>query len=369
MNKPKIDLKARLGKRPGGTPASASIPPPVGVNQGPGPAANPMVGGMPSGQGGYAAPGGYPSAQSARPSFDAMGVGSVQAPAPIRAPSVPTAVDTEEEFRAVRKSSQTKSIVLAVGTAVVGGVLGFAVGGLSERNSVAEVAVAGAKSLASDIDAANKKVVELEQVVTAAGKALKDGKYPDAEVKALGALNVPFDGTNLAGKGIGRFKPQVLTMLINYSEAVAKVNTSKDKIRSVLSVAKPAVEDMLSQGANPQVRWGVAVTSGPGGPWGTLSVLPSGFAAGDKGAWPAQIEIGEGKGGKRYSGGDANGQIIPVNPGSQGAVCPTDTLVRLRREVSDLDKLMRGDQTPGQESDGVVELGEAIKKQLVTIGK
>src|SRR5262245_39121758 len=99
MNKPKIDLKARLGKRPGGTPASASIPPPVGVNQGPGPAANPMAGGMPS-QGGYATPGGYPSAQSARPAFDAMGVGSVQAPAPIRAPSVPTAVDTEEEFRA-----------------------------------------------------------------------------------------------------------------------------------------------------------------------------------------------------------------------------------------------------------------------------
>jgi len=77
----------------------------------------------------------------------------------------------------------------------------------------------------------------------------------------------------------------------------------------------------------------------------------------------------EGKGGKRYSGGDANGQIIPVNPGSQSSVCPTDTMVRLRREVSDLDKLMRGDQTPGQESDGVVELGEAIKKQLVAIGK
>jgi hypothetical protein len=43
-------------------------------------------------------------------------------------------------------------------------------------------------------------------------------------------------------------------------------------------------------------------------------------------------------------------------------------MVRLRREVSDLDKLMRGDQTPGQESDGVVELGEAIKKQLAAIG-
>ena len=73
--------------------------------------------------------GGYPSAQpQPRPSsFDAMGVGSVQAPAPFRAPA-PTAVDAEEEFRAVRQSSKMKAIVLAAGTAVVGGLLGFAVG-------------------------------------------------------------------------------------------------------------------------------------------------------------------------------------------------------------------------------------------------
>jgi len=298
-----------------------------------------------------------------------MGVGSMQAPAPLRAPA-PSAVDTEEEFRAVRQSSRMKSIILAAGTAVVGGLLGFAVGGLNEKNSAASVAVAGAKSLASDIEEANKKVVELEQVVTAAGKNLKDGKYPDAEVKALGALNVPFDGTNLAGKGIGRFKPQVLTMLINYAEAVAKVNTQKDKIRSLLSISKPAVEELLSQGTTPTVRWGLTVQPGPQGPWGALSVLPAAFAVSDKSGWPAQIEVGEaGKAIKRYSGGDPNGQIIPVAPQTYNAVCPTDTLLRLRREVGDLDKLMRGDQSiPGQETDGVVEMGQAIKKQLATIG-
>jgi hypothetical protein len=205
-------------------------------------------------------------------------------------------------------------------------------------------------------------------VVTAAGKALKDGKYPEAEVKALGGLNVPFDGSNLAGKGIGRFKPQVLTMLINYAEAVAKVNTQKEKIRSVLSVAKPAVEDMLAQNTSPQVRWGLTVQSTPQGPWGILAPLPAAFAvSGEKGSWPAQIELGE-RGLKRYSGGDANGQLIPVAPQSHNAVCPNDTMVRLRREVNDLDKLMQGDQTPGQETDGVVQMGEAIRKQLAVIG-
>ncbi|MEY4544166.1 MAG: hypothetical protein RL685_361 [Pseudomonadota bacterium] len=366
MNKPKIDLKARLGKRPGGTPASASIPPPVGVNPGPPSAANPMMGGgMASGHVGH--PGAYPSAQPQRPSFDAMGVGAVQAPAPIRAPVTQSAAEAEEEFRAVRQSGRTKTMVLAAGTAVVGGILGFAIGGLSERNSVAEVAVLGSKQLSADIDAANKKVVELEQVVTAAGKALKDGKYPENEVKALGGLNVPFDGTNLAGKGIGRFKPQVLTMLINYAEAVAKVNTQKDKIRSVLSVSKPAVEDLLTQNTTPQVRWGLTVQSTPQGPWGILGPLPAAFPV--SGGWPAQIELGEEKRGlKRYSGGDASGQLIPIAPQSHNAVCPNDTMTRLRREVGDLDKLMLGDKTPGQETDGIVEMGDAIRKQLAAIG-
>jgi len=367
MNKPKIDLKARLGRRPGATPASASIPPPVGVGQ-----SQPSPAPMPN-PGGYASAG-YPSTQpqqQARPSFDAMGVGAVvQAPAPMRGVATPTSFEAEEEFRAVRQGSRTKVIILAAGTAFVGGLLGFAVGGLSERNSVAETAVAGAKQLAADIDTANAAVVKLDQVLTDALKDLKDGKYPDAEVKELGGINIPFDGTNLAGKAIGRFKPQLVTMLISYAEDAARVNTQKDKIRSVLSLSKAAVEDLLAQANSPQVRWGVAVQSGPQGPWGSMQVLPAAFAvSGEKGGWPAQFELGENKTSvKRYTGGDPNNQVIPVAPQTQTAVCPSDTMVRIRRELADLQKVVKGDQTPGQETDGIAALGEAIKKQLNSIG-
>lgn len=364
MNKPKIDLKARLGRRPGATPASASIPPPVGVGQ-----SQPTPAPMPN-PGGYASAG-YPSAQPqqpARPSFDAMGVGAVQAPAPMRGVAAPTTFEAEEEFRAVRQSSRTKVMILAAATACVGGLLGFAVGGLSERNSAAETAVVGAKQLVGEIDTANAAVVKLDEVLSGALKSLKDGKYPDAEVKALGGINVPFDGTNLAGKGIGRFKPQLLTMLINYAEDAAKVNTQKDKIRSLLSVSKTSVEEMLAQASAPQVRWGVAVQSGPQGPWASLQVLPAAFAVSEKGGWPAQFDGGEGKGVKRYTGGDPSNALIPVAPQTQTAVCPNDTMMRMRRELADLQKLVKGDQTPGQETDGIAALGDAIKKQLNTIG-
>lgn len=374
MNKPKIDLKARLGKRAGAQPAGASIPPPVGVNA-PHPSSV-----APVPQSGYAGhpSGGYPQAQpQARPSYDPMagglGVGAVQAPAPVRV-AAPISFEGDEEFAAVRRSSRTKVMILAAAAALVGGVLGFAVGGLNERNQVAEAAVIGAKTLVSEIDAANAAATQLTQVLTKAGQALKDGKYPDAEVKELGGINIPFDGNNLAGKSIGRFKPQLVTMLINYAEAASKANSQKDKIRSVLSFSKEGVEDLLNQRTNPQVRWGVMVQKGPQGPWGQMTPLPAAFAvAGEKGkgGWPSEFEFTEGTqkvSYKRYGGGDAEGAVIPVAPASHNAVCPTDTMVRLRRELGDMQKVLSGDDTPGQESEGIVQLGENIKKQLLAIG-
>jgi hypothetical protein len=257
---------------------------------------------------------------------------------------------------------------------VVGGVLGFAVGGLNERNSVAEAAVLGAKTLTTEIDAANASAAKLSEVLTSAAKALKDGKYPDSEVKELGGINIPFDGTNLSGKSIGRFKPQVLTMLISYAEASSKANTQKDRIRGLLSYSKEGVEELLAQNTNPRIHWGVSIASTPQGPWGTMQVLPTAFPARE--SWPANFDVQSGDqkvSVKRYTGGDptrgADGaQLIPIAPSSQTVVCPTDTIVRLRRELSDMQKILNGDETPGQEVTGIVQLGENIKKQLAGIG-
>jgi hypothetical protein len=367
MSKPKIDLKARLGRRPGATPASASIPPPVGVNQ-------PQGSGAPIGHAsGFPSTGGYASQQpQVRGSYDPMG-GAPVVSAPMRV-SGASGLEMDAEFAAVQKSGRTKTIILAAATAIVGGVLGFAVGGLNERNSVAETAVVGAKALSTEIDTANAAVTKLAEVVASAAKALKDGKYPDSEVKELGGLNIPFDGTNLAGKAIGRFRPQLLTMLISYAEAASKVNTQKDRIRGLLSYSKVGVEELLAQNTNPRVHWGVSIQSGPQGPWGAMQVLPTAFPARE--TWPASFDVQNGDqkvSVKRYTGGDPlrgsdGAQVIPIVPGTQNAVCPTDTIVRLRRELSDIQKLVTGDDTPGAEITGIVSLGENIKKQLAAIG-
>jgi hypothetical protein len=368
MSKPKIDLKARLGRRPGATPASASIPPPVGVN--------PQQGsGAPGGHAsGFPASGGYGSQQpQVRTSYEPMGAAPVVHASPMRM-SGPSGLEMDAEFAAVQKSGRTKTIILAAATAVVGGVLGFAVGGLSERNAVAEAAVIGAKTLSTEIDAANASAARLTEVLASAGKALKEGKYPDKEVKDLGGINIPFDGTNLSGKSIGRFKPQLLTMLISYAEAASKANNQKDRIRGLLSYSKEGVEELLAQNTNPRVHWGVSIQSTPQGPWGTMQVLPTAFPA--NGGWPAAFDVQSGDQKvsiKRYTGGDpgrgADGaQLIPIAPSTQAVVCPADTVVRLRRELSDMQKILTGDETPGQEITGLSQLGDNIKKQLAAIG-
>jgi hypothetical protein len=304
-----------------------------------------------------------------------MGVGSIQAPpAPVHMHS-PINLAMDEEFAAVQRGGRTKVIVLAAVAALVGGVLGFAVGGLSEKNSVADAALAGAKTLSTEIDAANATATKLATVLNAANTALKDGNYPENEVKELAAINIPFDGSNLAGKAIGRFKPQLVTMLINYAGATTKANAQKDRIHSLLSNSKAAFQELLAQKTNPQVHWGVSVQQGPQGPWGSMQLLPTFPVNGEKGkpaAWPSEFQVGDATA-KRYTGGDpargADGaQIIPIAPASQNSVCPTDTLVRLRRELGDMQEVLNGDETPGQEVQGIMALGDVIKKQLNAIG-
>ncbi len=165
-------------------------------------------------------------------------------------------------------------------------------------------------------------------------------------------------------------------MLISYAEAASKVNTQKDRIRSLLSYSKEGVEELLAQSTAPRVHWGVSVQSGPQGPWGMMQVLPTAFPVNEKAGWPATFEIPSGDqkvSVKRYAGGDptrgADGaQIIPIAPATQNLVCPADTIVRIRRELSDMQKILTGDETPGAEVTGIVQLGDNIKKQLAGIG-
>jgi hypothetical protein len=390
--KPKIDLKSRLGKKTAPIPAAggSSIPPPMGAT----PSAVP--GSLPSGASGMpgshmqqprpgmarpsAGPGMTPSgvpvppfAQPSRPAVDASNPYGAMAPQAV-APARPAAIRIEmgEEVMAARRAGRSKVLILALVAAVVGGFGGYAIGGGVERSKGADAAIQGAQDLVKEIGAANGEVQKLADILKSAKEKLSKSQFPEEEVGKLGSINIPFSGKNLAGKGIGRFKPEVVSMLIEYANSTTDANGQKEKLQNVLSGAKKGILELLDP--KPSVRWVVLLSNGPNGPWAGMQPIPAPFSAKDK--WPDDFKLGSGKDQatfKRYSSGNPinndNPFFLPVDPGTQTAVCPSDTVFKLRRELGDLESILRGDNTPGEERMGLIESAQKLSDKLKVIGK
>jgi outer membrane murein-binding lipoprotein Lpp len=155
--------------------------------------------------------------------------------APVRAEPAAIRIELSDDVLQAQKTGRSKIAILALVTAVIGGVLGYGLGGGAERAKGTEAALTGAKELASDVEKANAKIEELADTLKAAREKLGKAQFPEEEVKKLGELNIPFQGTNLAGKGIGRFNSEVLNMLIDFSSASVEANDQKEKIQNVLN--------------------------------------------------------------------------------------------------------------------------------------
>ncbi len=297
--------------------------------------------------------------------------------AAVRAQPQTITLELSDEFVQAQKSGRTKVLVACVATAALGAGLGFAGGGISERNKAADAAVSGAAELTTKVDESTKKANELADVLKSARDKLGKNTFPDDEVSKLGGINLPFSAADLSGKGIGRFNPAVLSMLIDFSTLVDKVNDQKEKLQNVLTGNKKGVQEFLDQTSKPQVRWSVVLGNGPGGPWATMQPVPTPFLAkpeGDKAKWPDDLHIPVGDKQavlKRYNSGNPvseDGLFVPVDPASQSAVCPSDVLFKLRRELGDLEEVLRGNQTPGEEKTGLLESGQKLTQKLKQIG-
>jgi hypothetical protein len=332
--------------------------------------------------------------QAAKPAFTPSGIpapifGKSKPPEPSgpfatapaqAAPARPAAIRIEmgEEVMEARRQGRTKIMWLCAASAVVGGVLGYAIGGGAARNAAAQTAVTGAQELIKEIEAANAQANELGEVLKAAGTKLQQGKFPAEEVSKLGEIRIAFGGQNLWGKGIGRYKQDVQNQLFSYVTAATEANESKEKLQNVLSAGRAGVEEFLARKANPKIRWSVYVSNGPLGPWATMQALPEAFPVADKTkqnyAWPNSFKFKDGDkvvDMSRYEKGKVIGTdplLIPVDPESETAVCPTDMLFKLGRELRNVHESLQGSKVAGHEKDGIVDVGTKLVDQLKKIG-
>lgn len=286
-------------------------------------------------------------------------------------------IEMGDDVMRAQKGGKVKVLVLSIITAAIGGFVGFTLGGGAERGKGQEAALQGAADLSKDVEAANAKIEELANVLKSAKEKLAKAKFPEEEVSKLGALNIPFDGTNLSGKGIGRFKSDVLNMLITFATASAEANDQKEKIQNVLNRNKKGVQDFLDAQTKPVVRWSVIVGGSPMGPIASMQPIPTPFPiqSEDKKPWPESFKVMEDKKEvtvKRYLKGEAASEdpmFIPVDPSSQTLVCPNDVLFSIRRELTGMEEVLRGNPTPGEEKTGLLEQGQNLLKKLKDIGK
>jgi hypothetical protein len=291
--KPKIDLKARLGKNAGGAapPAAAGggIPMPT-PSSAPTPAgSSPAGGSAPASGGGVPVPPGTPvgpppafkSAVNLDPSNPLAAAVGQSAPARSQAPApLPQAQRIEVDELTVqeaRKGARKQGLMAGIIFGVVLGAVGYIAGGAQETSKGRSQSVAHAKSLATDVTKSRDQLKDLADKLEAGRKALKEKKFPDTLAKDLSSVNVDFDGTKLAGVRFSGFSQETTSGLIEYISGVQATNDRKNALMSLLSrLQKPMTEQLAAQasGKTPPISFVVLLKQDSAkNPFGVLAPL------------------------------------------------------------------------------------------------
>jgi hypothetical protein len=357
-HKPKIDLKSRLGKKTVGSASGHSIPPPTGV-----------------GPGGIPAPPFGSRSAPVDPSNPYSSMAASSAPARIEPQAIK--VEMSEEVRQAQRKQGRRFIGLTVVAAIVGGMLGFTIGSGHERNKVADQALRDAGELAQEVKEAMVVAENLADTLKSAREKLSSGKFPEEEVTKLGGMRVPFGGDKLGGRNIGRFKKEVSSGLLALTGQAEKANEQTETIQRVLGGSRKSLGDVFQQSAAPKVFWAAVAGGGPHGPLLSMLAVPEPFPLkAEKGGWPDSVKFkveGKDVSVKRYTKGDPaagnDPQYIPVDPTTQSSVCPQDVVVRVSRQLQELEGVLRGvKEANGHEETGLIDAGRALEEKLKAIG-
>ncbi|HEY5960879.1 MAG TPA: hypothetical protein VIV60_30195 [Polyangiaceae bacterium] len=241
---------------------------------------------------------------------------------------------------------------------------------------MADQALRDAGELAKEVKDAMAVAENLADTLKSAREKLSGNKFPDEELTKLGGLRVPFGGDRLGGRNIGRFKKEVSSGLLALTGQAEKVNDQVETLQRLIGNARKPLGDIFQQNTNPKVYWVAMAEGSPLGPILSMRTVPEPFALKpDKGGWPESIKFkieNKDVAVKRYAKGDPAGNdplYIPVDPTTQSAVCPQDTVMRVSRQLQDTENTLRGIKDPGgHEETGLIDAGRALEEKLKAIG-
>jgi hypothetical protein len=284
--KPKIDLKARLGKGAGAAtppPPTAGLPVPAvpsgGGSMGALPSTPPAAPSAAAAVGGASAP--AVASAAALPVPPGMPVGPppgfakgpqvaldpsnplsaaatpYRAPAPPPQPPAPQRIEVDEmAVHEARKGARKQGLIGGLVVAVVLGAIGYIAGGALEANKGRQKSVGDAKSLAGDVAKSRDQLKAIADKVDAGRTSLlKDKKFPDSLAKELGAINVDFDGNKLAGVRFSGFPQETTSTLIEYITQVQTLNDRKTAIIGLLQRLQKPITEQLTAGQKTNISY------------------------------------------------------------------------------------------------------------------
>lgn len=360
--KPKIDLKARLGKGAGGAtppPPTAGIPVPAAMPSGGGMSSVPAPG--PSAGGGLPMPPGTPIGpppafgQAPPVALDpsnplAAAATPYRAPAPAQPapPPAPQRIEVDEmAVQEARKGARKQGIIAGLVVAVVLGAIGYIAGGALEVNKGRQRGVADAKSLAVDVAKSRDQLKTIaEKVEAGKDSLLKEHKFPDALARDLGAINVDFDGTKLAGVRFSGFSQETSSSLIEYITLVQTLNDRKTAIAGLLSRLQKPISEQLAAGQKTSINFVVffGQQDPSRNPFGMLARLQKPIEAANASSinLPAEFTATDPitrqniKAPKYTTGNLDKPSAIYVLPKSIEAACPSETAGAIAQLASQL---------------------------------
>lgn len=389
--KPKIDLKARLGKTAVGgmTPPPAAVggtplPTPVPVPVPPPPASK-----MPPPMGGVAMPGIPVGPSPAVDPSNPLAAALAQAAAPPVAHAAPQAQRIEVDEMAVqqaRKGAQKQGFAIAGIAAVLFLGVGWVAGQASEAGAARTKSKADATELASDVAKARASLETLANKLDDGRKQLAARKFPDQLGKDLGGINVDFDGTKLAGRRFSGFPTETTQQLVEFVTQVQGINDRKRVLQGLMSrLQKPITEQFTAAPDAVTVSQVVAVQKDPSGnPAAFLAPLATPIkGTGGKVDLPAEFTFtnpgGSGNASApAYKGGDllSKPAAIYVVPGSFAKACPNENATasaQLAVQMGNTIKEIKGEAAPQggdaivDEKKGLLDMADRLLKGLQTV--
>lgn len=404
--KPKIDLKARLGKMgvggqtppppgAGGLPAppgvgsvppamltpggSVPVPPPAMASSAPRGLSGPIPGPVPP-------PPGMPMAAASSPFAPQP---PPVAPAPPAPPPQPQRIEVDElTVLEARKGAKRQGLVIGAVLAVFTLGIGYVAGGASEKGDARTKSRVDAKDLAADVNKAKDSLKTLADKLDAArNKLVKDRQFPAELAKELGGINVDFDGGKLAGRRFSGFSQDVTFSLVEFITNVQGVNDRKAVIIGLLNkLQKPLTEQFAAPADQRKLVHVVVIDKdSQGNAYGLLAPLSPALTLNpQKPALPDKFTFtkpGSNSNAElaRYKGGDAlkDPTAIYLQPASFDKVCPSETAGQAAQLAAQMGNFLReinGDkvQQGGPEIDtkpGMIERAQKLADGLTKVSQ